>query len=160
MMYKTPVNRLSSTSVAFSSRRWIGSAVTASVIAQTKHGKCAQTLVTVLWAGSRGQHPLVQPQAVVAPLLFCIEHRPGQRTQPGFIVTAGGKNIAPTKLEALIKNHPLVGQACVIGDRRKYLSALVVLDGDMAPAWAERQGIAFSDMATFSALYRDGMPCR
>jgi long-chain acyl-CoA synthetase len=68
------------------------------------------------------------------------------------IITAGGKNIAPTKLEGLIKNHPLIGQACVIGDRRKYLSALIVLDGDMAPAWAERQGIAFTDMAAFSQL--------
>jgi long-chain acyl-CoA synthetase len=66
------------------------------------------------------------------------------------IITAGGKNIAPTKLEGLIKNHPLIGQACVIGDRRKYLSALIVLDGDMAPAWAERQGMAFTDMASFS----------
>ena len=68
------------------------------------------------------------------------------------IITAGGKNIAPTKLEGLIKNHPLVGQACGIGDRRKYLSALIVLDGDMAPAWAERQGMAFTDMASFSQL--------
>ena len=68
------------------------------------------------------------------------------------IITAGGKNIAPTKLEGLIKNHPLIGQACVIGDRRKYLSALIVLDGDMAPAWAERQGMAFTDMASFSRL--------
>jgi len=68
------------------------------------------------------------------------------------IITAGGKNIAPTKLEGLIKNHPLIGQVCVIGDRRKYLSALVVLDGDMAPPWAERQGIPFEDMAAFSQL--------
>jgi long-chain acyl-CoA synthetase len=68
------------------------------------------------------------------------------------IITAGGKNIAPTKLEALVKNHPLIGQVCVIGDRRKFLSALIVLDGDMAPAWAERQGMAFTDMASFSQL--------
>jgi long-chain acyl-CoA synthetase len=68
------------------------------------------------------------------------------------IITAGGKNIAPTKLEGLIKNHPLIGQVCVIGDRRKYLSALVVLDGDMAPPWAERQGIPFENMAAFSQL--------
>ena len=68
------------------------------------------------------------------------------------IITAGGKNIAPTKLEGLIKSHPLIGQACVIGDRRKYLTALIVLDGDMAPPWAERQGLVFEDMATFSQL--------
>jgi long-chain acyl-CoA synthetase len=68
------------------------------------------------------------------------------------IITAGGKNIAPTKLEGMIKNHPLVGQVCVIGDRRKYLTALIVLDGDMAPPWAERQGLKFEDMASFSQL--------
>ena len=68
------------------------------------------------------------------------------------IITAGGKNIAPTKLEGIIKNHPLVSQVCVIGDRRKYLSALIVLDGDMAPPWAERQGLKFADMASFSRL--------
>ena len=68
------------------------------------------------------------------------------------IITAGGKNVAPTKLEGMIKSHPLIGQVCVIGDRRKYLTALVVLDGDMAPPWAERQGLVFEDMATFSQL--------
>lgn len=68
------------------------------------------------------------------------------------IITAGGKNIAPTKLEGMIKSHPLIGQVCVIGDRRKYLTALVVLDGDMAPPWAERQGLPFEDMASFSQL--------
>lgn len=68
------------------------------------------------------------------------------------IITAGGKNIAPTKLEGAIKNHPLIGQVCVIGDRRKFLAALIVLDGDMAPPWAERQGLKFDDMASFSQL--------
>jgi long-chain acyl-CoA synthetase len=68
------------------------------------------------------------------------------------IITAGGKNIAPTKLEGIIKNHPLIGQVCVIGDRRKYLTALIVLDVEMAPPWAERQGLTFEDMAAFSQL--------
>lgn len=68
------------------------------------------------------------------------------------IITAGGKNIAPTKLEAMVKNHPLIGQVCVIGDRRKFLSALVVLDAEMARSWAQKQGLAFEDMASFSRL--------
>jgi long-subunit acyl-CoA synthetase (AMP-forming) len=57
------------------------------------------------------------------------------------IITAGGKNISPANLEAKLKAHPLIGTACVIGDRRPYLTALVVLDPDVAPAWATRQGI-------------------
>jgi long-chain acyl-CoA synthetase len=44
------------------------------------------------------------------------------------IITAGGKNIAPKNIEAMLKQSPLVGEAVVIGDRRKYLTALITLD--------------------------------
>ncbi len=57
------------------------------------------------------------------------------------IINAAGKNISPANLEAKLKGHPLVGTAAVIGDRRPYLTALIVLDPDVAPAWAAQQGI-------------------
>jgi long-chain acyl-CoA synthetase len=57
------------------------------------------------------------------------------------IITAGGKNISPANLEGLLKAHPLIGQACVVGDNRSYLTALIVLDGQAAPAWATAHGI-------------------
>ena len=63
------------------------------------------------------------------------------------IITAGGKNISPANLEAALKTIPLVGQACAIGDQRPFVSALVVLDPDVAPAWAQSQGIEFADLA-------------
>jgi len=44
------------------------------------------------------------------------------------IITAGGKNVAPKNIEAAIKQSPLVGEAVVIGDRRKFLTALVTID--------------------------------
>ncbi|HEU0029585.1 MAG TPA: long-chain fatty acid--CoA ligase [Kofleriaceae bacterium] len=44
------------------------------------------------------------------------------------IITAGGKNIAPKNIEAALKQSPVIGEAVVIGDRRKYLTALVTLD--------------------------------
>ena len=56
------------------------------------------------------------------------------------IITSGGKNISPANLEAALKMIPLVGQACVIGDARKYIAALLVLDADVAPTWATAQG--------------------
>jgi long-chain acyl-CoA synthetase len=57
------------------------------------------------------------------------------------IITAGGKNISPANLEAALKSFPLIGQACVIGDNRPFVSALLVLDPEVAPAWAKSQGI-------------------
>jgi long-chain acyl-CoA synthetase len=66
------------------------------------------------------------------------------------IITAGGKNISPANIEALLKEHPLVGQAAAIGDRRPYVSALIVLDGEVAPGWAQKNGIPFTDLASFA----------
>ena len=57
------------------------------------------------------------------------------------IITAGGKNISPANLEAALKMIPLVGQAAAIGDQRPFVSALVVLDPDTAPAWAKQHGL-------------------
>ena len=57
------------------------------------------------------------------------------------IITAGGKNITPANLEAEIKQHPLVSQCVVIGDRRPYLVALVTLDPEEAAAYARDRGL-------------------
>jgi long-chain acyl-CoA synthetase len=67
------------------------------------------------------------------------------------IITAGGKNISPANLEAAIKSYPLIGQACVIGDARPYITALIVLDPDVAPAWARSQGIDFASLGDLAA---------
>jgi long-chain acyl-CoA synthetase len=56
------------------------------------------------------------------------------------IITAGGKNITPKNLEASIKNHELIDEAVVIGDRRKYLSALVTIDPEAGKTWASTHG--------------------
>ncbi len=66
------------------------------------------------------------------------------------IVTPGGKNISPANIEALVKQHPLIGQICVIGDQRKFISALIVADGEVAPIWAQRHGMEYTDIASFS----------
>ena len=57
------------------------------------------------------------------------------------IITAGGKNISPANLEAALKTIPLVGQAAAIGDNRPFVAALVVLDPEVAPAWAAKHGL-------------------
>ncbi len=67
------------------------------------------------------------------------------------IITAGGKNISPANLEAALKMIPLVGQACAIGEKRPFVSALVVLDPDAGAAWAASKGLSGED-ATLPAL--------
>ncbi len=57
------------------------------------------------------------------------------------IITAGGKNITPANLENEIKQHPLVSQCVVIGDRRPYLVALVTLDPEEAAKFAAANGL-------------------
>jgi long-chain acyl-CoA synthetase len=57
------------------------------------------------------------------------------------IITAGGKNITPANLEGEIKQHPLVSQCVVVGDRRPYLVALVTLDPEEAVAYAKEHGM-------------------
>ena len=71
------------------------------------------------------------------------------------IITSGGKNIAPVEIEDYVKPHTLVGQICVVGDGKKFLSALIVLDGDGgAEKWAEENGVEYniSDMSKNSKV--------
>jgi len=58
------------------------------------------------------------------------------------IITAGGKNVSPANLEAALKAQPLIGQACVVGDDRPFVAALLVLDPDVAPVWAVQHGLS------------------
>ena len=60
------------------------------------------------------------------------------------IITAGGKNIAPSEIENSLKASPYVKEAIVIGDRRKYLTALIGIELDTVGDWAQRQKLAFT----------------
>jgi long-chain acyl-CoA synthetase len=66
------------------------------------------------------------------------------------IITAGGKNITPANLEGEIKQHPLVSQVVVIGDRRPYLVAVVTLDPEEAATYARDRGLP-ADLAAVAA---------
>ncbi len=57
------------------------------------------------------------------------------------IITAGGKNIAPKLIESSLKNHELISEAVVIGDRRKYLTALVTLDPESTERFLTERGL-------------------
>jgi long-chain acyl-CoA synthetase len=68
------------------------------------------------------------------------------------IITAGGKNITPANLENGLKQNRYISQAVVIGDRRPYLVALITLDPDEVPGFAEQHGIAPEDVASSEAM--------
>ncbi len=60
------------------------------------------------------------------------------------LITAGGKNIAPQKIENQLKSSPYINDAVVIGDRRRFLTALLVLDEDNVTHWAMERQLAYS----------------
>ena len=64
------------------------------------------------------------------------------------IVTAGGKNIAPQPVESELKLSKYVGEAVLIGDRRRYLVALLVPNFEALEDHARKEGIAFDDRAS------------
>ncbi|MFW5875765.1 MAG: AMP-dependent synthetase/ligase [Myxococcota bacterium] len=71
------------------------------------------------------------------------------------IITAGGKNVAPKNIEHSLKNHELINEAVVIGDRRKYLTVLLTLDPETSEAWAEKHGVSPDALADDSRLHAE-----
>ncbi len=64
------------------------------------------------------------------------------------IITAGGKNITPSEIENQLKFSPYISDAVVIGDRRKYLSCLVMIDYDNVAKFAQDENVPFTDFAS------------
>lgn len=68
------------------------------------------------------------------------------------IITAGGKNVAPSEMETYLQAIPGVGQAVVVGDRQPFLCALVALDPEALPALERASGVTgLADVATAAA---------
>jgi len=64
------------------------------------------------------------------------------------IVTSGGKNIAPQPIENLLKTNPYIASVVVVGDRRRFVSALIVPNFEKLQNYARAQGIAFENLDT------------
>ncbi|GAA2080458.1 AMP-dependent synthetase/ligase [Aeromicrobium halocynthiae] len=60
------------------------------------------------------------------------------------IITAGGKNISPSEIENSLKASPYIKEALVIGDRRKFLTALIGIELDTVGNWAQKRKLAFT----------------
>ena len=57
------------------------------------------------------------------------------------IITAGGKNVAPQHVEQVLRTSHYIGQVVAIGDRKKFLSAIITLDPDTVPEWAAQNDL-------------------
>ncbi|PCI85272.1 MAG: long-chain fatty acid--CoA ligase [Hyphomicrobiales bacterium] len=67
------------------------------------------------------------------------------------IITAGGKNITPAEIESELKFSSFISDAVVIGDRRKYLTVLIMIDQENVEKFAQEQKVPFSDFASLCA---------
>lgn len=63
------------------------------------------------------------------------------------IITAGGKNVSPSKLEDVIRSHPLVAEVVVVGDNRPFVAAMITIDEDMLKAWSATRGLNLTSAA-------------
>ncbi len=64
------------------------------------------------------------------------------------IITSGGKNISPSEIENSLKASPYIKEALVIGDRRKYITALIGIELDTVGNWAQKRKLSFTTYAT------------
>ncbi|MGB3500857.1 MAG: AMP-binding protein [Mesorhizobium sp.] len=67
------------------------------------------------------------------------------------IITAGGKNVTPSLIENRLKFSPYVSDAVVVGDRRKYLTCLIMIDRENVEAYAQKHAIPFTDFRSLCA---------
>jgi long-chain acyl-CoA synthetase len=66
------------------------------------------------------------------------------------LITSGGKNITPSHIESLLKFSPYITDAIVIGDGRKYLSCLVMIDQEHVARFAQEQQVPYTDFASLT----------
>ena len=73
------------------------------------------------------------------------------------MITSGGKNIAPSEIESLLKSSLYISEAALIGDGRKFVSALIEIDFGTVSEWARRNGViytGFTSLASHEAVVR------
>ncbi len=67
------------------------------------------------------------------------------------LITAGGKNLSPNKIENALKTSPYIKEAAAVGDGRHFISALIQIEPDLVGDWASRRGIPYTSFEDLSA---------
>jgi long-chain acyl-CoA synthetase len=68
------------------------------------------------------------------------------------MITAGGKNITPSEIENALRFSPYIKEAVVIGDRRRFVSALIQIEFESTAKWAEEQGLVYTHFKSLTEL--------
>ncbi len=68
------------------------------------------------------------------------------------MITAGGKNITPSEIENALRASLFIKEAIVIADRRRFVSALIQIEFDSVSAWAEQQGLAYTNFKSLAEM--------
>jgi len=67
------------------------------------------------------------------------------------MITSGGKNIAPSEIENLLKSSPYISEAALIGDGRKFMSALIEIDFGTVSEWARRHNVIYAGFTSLAS---------
>jgi long-chain acyl-CoA synthetase len=70
--------------------------------------------------------------------------------QKDILITAGGKNVSPSRIETCLRASPYISEAAVFGEGRRYLAALVELDYETVAEWARERGLAYAGYASLA----------
>ena len=111
------------------------------------------------WADEQTSREVLQPDGIHTGDVGAIDERGELRIvdrKKDIIITAGGKNVSPSRIETVLKSSPYVSEANVIGEGRKYLTALIELDVGTVSEWARANNVpytSYGSLATNSSIY-------
>ncbi len=111
------------------------------------------------WADEQTSREVLQPDGIRTGDVGTIDERGELRIidrKKDIIITAGGKNLSPSRIETVLKSSPYVSEANVIGEGRKYLTALIELDVGTASEWARANNVPYTSyrsLATNPSIY-------
>jgi long-chain acyl-CoA synthetase len=109
------------------------------------------------WADDAASREVLQPDGVRTGDVGMINEG-GQLwivdRKKDIVITAGGKNVSPSRIETVLKSSPYISEASVVGEGRKYLSALIELDVGTVSEWARANNVAYTSYQSLATNRR------
>jgi long-chain acyl-CoA synthetase len=112
------------------------------------------------WADEKTSAEVLQPDGIRTGDVGMIDERGDLwivDRKKDIVITAGGKNVSPSRIETTLKSSPYISEASVVGEGRKYLTALIELDVSTVSEWARANNVLYSSyrsLATNPSVYK------